>query len=187
MEYFVRKLKSSNWIKRVWTWSFTSKEEFLEYFFASPDHQWIVNNNQIKRSIEYFFSLLSDVHMEEMLRQGDISIVLSNDKLACTVRPESSNGKKNNVILVFPKLHKFLKSAAPNYGLAVLAHELGHLILRHRERSLTPLNKQIEADEFACKLGFERELVELLEEEAHVDEVKFRLHHLYENLSSATN
>ena len=46
--------------------------------------------------------------------------------------------------------------------LAILAHELGHLYHQHSEKSLPVLEAQVEADDFAFKLGLGRELVEVL-------------------------
>ncbi|MCH9027313.1 MAG: response regulator, partial [Proteobacteria bacterium] len=60
------------------------------------------------------------------------------------------------------ELMKILKSLATNYGLALLSHELGHIIHDHSKKNISVIEAQVEADLFAAKLGFADELENFL-------------------------
>ena len=62
------------------------------------------------------------------------------------------------VIIVFPDLLRTLKALVPTQGVAILAHELGHVYHQHHRREISPLQAQIEADEFAFQLGLGHDL-----------------------------
>ena len=55
-----------------------------------------------------------------------------------------------------------MKSAAPLHATAVLAHELGHIILKHSTRKINPTDAQIEADRFVIEIGLGWELYRVL-------------------------
>ena len=57
---------------------------------------------------------------------------------------------------------KILRSASPDHGLAILAHELGHIYYQHTEFKTETLKAQIEADDFAFELGFGEKLQDVL-------------------------
>jgi len=177
MDFFKQKWRSLLGIR------FTSKKEFADYFFSLSDHAWILENRQLKRAFEYLIEDLSEEEINQMMRSGEVYFVRVNDRLSCTVRADMERRRGNQVVLVFPRLYNLLKSAAPDFGLAVLCHEIAHIVLDHSHKRLSPLQKQVEADRFALEHGFGLELVELLEEEgvAH-PEVQLRLKKLLEHL-----
>ena len=77
---------------------------------------------------------------------------------ACSVSPNSLN----SFIFIFPDLLKKLSCVDNSEGLAILAHELGHLFHEHGKKKISTLEAQIEADDFAFSLGLGRELCEVL-------------------------
>jgi hypothetical protein len=76
---------------------------------------------------------------------------------------------------VFPELIQLLKSASAFHGIAILAHELGHIYHQHTEQKIDTLTAQIEADEFALDLGFGEELQEVLLDHAHSVDCRVRI------------
>ena len=66
------------------------------------------------------------------------------------------------VVIVYPDLLRMLKSAARVMGMAILAHELGHIAFDHSNRPIGTLEAQVEADYFAFLLGFGGELQDFL-------------------------
>jgi len=83
--------------------------------------------------------------------------------------------KNSELILIFPRLKKLLLSADPFYGYAILAHEIGHIVKKHAQKNIKPLQTQLEADAFALSLGLGRELSAMLKEEEPSQENKKRL------------
>jgi len=142
-----------------------SRETFIKKFLNEPDHQWIVQDQYIKRAIENLLVSLSDEHIH-FFSKNKTFLIPCRAHLSCAI------GKTNNnhLILVFPELIKLLKSGSSAHGLAVLAHEFGHIFHQHTENKIDTLQAQIEADQFALDLGYGEELQEiLLDHENNID------------------
>ena len=71
-----------------------------------------------------------------------------------------------------------LKSAAPQFGLAIIAHEIGHLVHNHTKRNINSLEAQFEADQFVLTLGLENELIATLSEYRHIYGINERIEQL---------
>ncbi len=134
-----------------------SKDDFIKQFFSENDHQWILEDHYVKRAIEILLRSLSNEHIK-FFTKNKTFMIPCQAHLSCAI------GKTNNnhLILVFPELIKLLKSGSSTHGLAVLAHELGHIYHQHTENKIDTLVAQIEADQFAFDLGFGEELQEIL-------------------------
>lgn len=162
--------------------SYSTKEEklnkFLFNFFANPQHQWIVKQTYISRILSLFFKSLDEKTLDFFSRGKDLIILQTNGKLSCTL----TSMKKAHFIIIFPELFKLLNSCSPNHGLAILAHELGHIIQEHSIKKIDLLESQIEADRFAFKLGLGKELTHILKDYEYLPECKIRLEKLNELL-----
>lgn len=137
---------------------FKSREDFLNEFFANPNHEWIKEDRYLRLSFEEFFqriplNLLNDIYQ----KNRDIWFLKSSGQFSCTFSNEHCP-----VILIFPDLAKTLSSFNPAEAHAVLAHELGHIYHGHSKKNIDVLKAQIEADDFAIDLGFENELESFL-------------------------
>ena len=143
------------------------REIYKKQFFSKKHHWWINQDNAYKK----VFSLLIDSFNQSLFdylkkQKKDILFLQASGKLACSV----STASYSHVVLVYPDLTKILKSAFFLRGIAILAHELGHLYHDHGNKNIDPLEAQIEADKFACRLGFAYELQEvLLEHKTSID------------------
>lgn len=140
------------------------KDDFYHSFYKSPHHQWILKSKQFSRIFDVLNqSIKKNQSINEQLGdKGSIIFQLVNQNMACTVQSD----KNTKVIILFSDLVQIIYSASPMRAVAVLAHELGHIYHDHgtNNKSLSTLEMQIEADNFACQLGFARELHDVLTE-----------------------
>lgn len=133
------------------------KEKLIDKLLNDPNHDWIKNDKIMSRSFIELWAQLKLHHIEFFLK-NEVFFIKCNALLSCAI------GKTGNhqLILVFPDLIKILRSASPDHGLAILAHELGHIYYQHTEFKIETLKAQIEADDFAFELGFGEELQDIL-------------------------
>ena len=151
------------------------KEIYGKQFFSIEHHSWINRDTTYKKA----FSLLLDSFNQNIFdsfkkQKKDILFLKSSGKLACSI----STLSHSHVILIYPDLAKLLKSAIFLQGIAILAHELGHLYHDHGNQKIDPLQAQIEADHFACHLGFGYELQKVLLEHNHSLDCRTRVSYL---------
>src|SRR5690606_2109203 len=122
-----------------------SKAMVLERFFAHPEHQWFAQDPALRRLFQLFTDSWNQQIFDYLAQEQEILFLRAEGHLACAMAPMNNT----NVILAFPDLINILRSASPIRALAILAHEMGHLILGHSKRKISNLEAQIEADEFA--------------------------------------
>ncbi|MCP4913066.1 MAG: hypothetical protein GY909_08100 [Oligoflexia bacterium] len=142
-------------------------------FKENPQHQWIFNNSYIKRSFQLFLEKL-DSRGLKFLNENKVNFVYTNGLYSCTLTKtdESFN------IIVFPQLVKLFQSANPEVGVAILAHELGHLLHHHYERQIAPQTAQIEADQYAIDIGLINQLETFLRDFSDHPDCDYRLRSL---------
>lgn len=144
------------------------KEQFLNSFLNDGNHRWIVEDRQILRGITMLINALEEKHIKFFIKHPTY-LIPCQAHLSCAI----GRTQNHHLILVFPELKQILKSASSVHGLAILAHELGHIYYQHTENKIDTLNAQIEADDFAFQLGFGEELQEILLD--HVESVDCRV------------
>ncbi|MCY4524034.1 MAG: hypothetical protein OXB84_04775 [Halobacteriovoraceae bacterium] len=137
---------------------FIQKKKFKKAFFDKEHHCWIKQNSAYQKAFSLLIDSFDQKTLDFLKREKEIVFLQASGKLACSL----SAIAHSHIILVYPDLTKLLKSAFFLRGVAVLAHELGHLYHNHGSKDIDPLQAQIEADQFACKLGFGYELQEVL-------------------------
>ncbi len=147
-------------------------ESYLERILTNPHHDWILNMPRYQKIISFLFESMP-IHILKAFSKMDknIAFIKANGQLSCAL----GSMNEYHVILVFPDLIQSLRSAAPMYGAAILAHELGHLYHNHSKRDITPLEAQFEADLFACQLGLENELLDVLLDHQESREAQLRI------------
>lgn len=155
----------------------TTKKDFIAHFLADKNHSWILANKNTKRCIEILLNSLTDKQMQ-FFTEHPTYLIPCQAHLSCAI------GKTGNhhLILVFPELIQLLKSASAFHGIAILAHELGHIFHQHTENKIDTLTAQIEADQFAFELGFGEELQEVLLDHVHSVDCRVRISRLTANL-----
>ncbi len=143
---------------------------FFQKFYQEETHFWIIENKYIKANFDEFFERLSVEDLKLFLGKQRLLFLPSSGRFSCTF--QSMN---DYIIIVFPELMSLLKSSATNHALAILAHEMGHIIHNHSKREIDPVKAQVEADLYACKLGFSDELETFLLDQADTMEKRIRL------------
>ncbi len=148
----------------------STKKEFIENFLGDKNHQWITTDKNTRRCIEILLNSLSDKQVQFFTKHPTY-LIPCQAHLSCAI------GKTGNhhLILVFPELVQLLKSASAFHGIAILAHELGHVFHQHTENKIDTLTAQIEADHFAYELGFGEELQEVLLDHVHSVDCRVRI------------
>lgn len=152
----------------------TERLESMQRLFAkNQQHEWIQSHAVFKKVFENFFKILPDEILDFMLANPSIHFIAHQGKNSGTYY----SSPKSHIVLIFPDTLKLLLSALPTLGLAVLAHEIGHIYYRHTDRSISLIRAQIEADFFTFKVGLGEELISVLEDET-ASECEIRLKYL---------
>jgi len=142
-------------------WPFkTQKNIALKNFVMEhPHNQWIKNEFHLKRILDMFFDSIPITMAQNLMRRNrPIVFIKSNGQLASAI----STNEKLEFIVLYPDLEKLLNSGSWSHGLAVIAHELGHLYYQHSKRQIHTLKAQFEADYFTCQLGLGEELMAVI-------------------------
>lgn len=144
----------------------SKKESLFKKIISHPQNlAYLKNNKYIYRSI-YDLCLRIPKSIElRLLRMPHIIFVPISKVYACSVSPSSDE----NLIFLFPDLLRKLACVDNTEGLAILAHELGHLYHEHSKKNIDPLTAQVEADDFAFQIGLGRALSDVLAEFSDVD------------------
>lgn len=168
-----------NFLKKTSPKTQRPKEELIKKLLSDTNHAWLLEDKNLKRAIVSLVSALKDKHAEFFLKH-ETFFIQCQAHLSCAI------GKTGNhhLILVFPDLVKILRSASPDHGIAILAHELGHIYYQHTENKVETLKAQIEADDFAFELGYGEELQEILLDYADSVDCRVRISKLTAKLIS---
>lgn len=155
------------------------KRQFLfAHFVENENHYWIKNNRMLVKGMALLVEQMNLRQIQFFLNNKTF-IIPCQAHLSCAI----GKTKNDHLILVFPELLVLLKSASFLHGIAILAHELGHIYYQHTENKIETLKAQIEADDFAFELGFGEELQEILLEHAHINtDCRVRIDHLTKKL-----
>lgn len=159
-----------------------ARETLLKKILSDPNHHWITSDLTIRRS---FVALIEALNSQ----QADFFLKHETFFIPCQAQLSCAIGKTGNhhLILVFPDLMKILRSASADHGIAILAHEMGHIYHQHTENKIESLKAQIEADDFAYQLGFGEELQEILLDHAYSIDCRVRISKLTSKLISKKN
>jgi hypothetical protein len=158
------------------------RQRFLDSFLNDTNHGWINEDRQIKRGIMMLIDSLKDKHLDFFLKHPTF-LIPCQAHLSCAI----GRTQNHHLILVFPELMQILRSASIYHGIAILAHELGHIYYQHTEQKIDTLKAQIEADDFAYELGFGEELQEILLDHVHSVDCRVRISKLTSKLISERN
>ncbi|WP_157680683.1 hypothetical protein [Bacteriovorax sp. Seq25_V] len=160
------KLKSKNITK------LTTKELLLN----RAEHEWIRQDKILYRFFKESMELLTPEDFTKLNKQKELCFLYSTGKYASTLA--AHNNKQ--FIILYPEFIGMVRSVDNTIAFAILFHELGHIYFGHNQSMLSVLDKQFEADLFACKYGFENELLEILYGENKTNEVIQRISRIQE-------
>jgi hypothetical protein len=146
-----------------------SKDQFIKHFFKNEINAWILKVPNVGNAIRILLNTL-DKETIRTLSGKEIGFVTCQGLWASTINPQ----KNLFLILVFPNLLELFDSPKFLLGVAVLAHEIGHIFCDHSKRKLSPMEEQFEADSFAARIGFKNELIDFLSMYPNSTECKIR-------------
>lgn len=126
--------------------------------FLNPYNQWILSEKIISRAFFELFAKLQPHHHQMIIQQGEIILQPVSGEFSCIVQTPQDSA----VILLFPELIKALSSVDNSRGLAILAHEFGHIYYAHHKKNISTLEAQIEADSIAFEAGLGHGLIDVL-------------------------
>lgn len=169
---FFKKTRSPQTLK-------AKKERFAKSFLNDPNHRWIAEDKLIRRGVVLLIDALKEKHLD-FFSKHPTYFIPCQAHLSCAI----GRTQNHHLILVFPELMQILRSASIHHGIAILAHELGHIYYQHTENKIDTLLAQIEADDFAFELGFGEELQEILLEHASSIDCRVRISKLTSKLIS---
>lgn len=160
----------------------TKKERFLKAMLQDSNHRWINEDKLIRRGIAILIDAMEEKHLD-FFSKHPTYLIPCQAHLSCAI----GRTQNHHLILVFPELMQILRSASSMHGVAILAHELGHIYYQHTEKKIETLQAQIEADDFAFQLGFGEELQEILLDHATSVDCRVRISKLTSKLISQRN
>lgn len=155
----------------------TKKANFLKSFMNDGNHRWMLEDRMIARGVKMLIESLEDKHIDFFMKHPTY-LIPCQAHLSCAI----GSTKNHHLILVFPELMQILRSASSVHGVAILAHELGHIYHQHTENKVETLQAQIEADDFAYQLGFGEELQEILLDHVYSVDCRVRISKLTSKL-----
>ena len=147
-----------------------SKADLIQFVLDRPEHQWMSEDAYTKANILDFLERLPTRVLSKVFYYKMTILVPSTGKYACAIASHHQN-----VIIVFPQVHNLLTKTYDGWAKAVLAHEIGHVYLDHSKFSEDPMEAQVDADQFACDMGYMEELESFLHEQIESVEKRVRL------------
>lgn len=166
-------------LKKKMNYSSLKRNQLVQLYLSLPEHQWICDDKYIMGCFDDFLMAMPKKFLIQILDENGVRFMSSAGKYGCAI-PRS----KASVVLLFPEIVNLLKSTAISSVKGMLAHELGHILLNHGDRDISILEAQVEADRFACDLGYHEEIENFLLELPESIEKRVRLSYLTSYLFS---
>ncbi len=147
------------------------RSTLVQRFLNHSEHEWIKRDPTVSRLIRILCDSWTDEVYQFLANGNEILIIRAQGQLASAM----SSVNKTNVVLAYPDLVSILRSASPMRGVAILAHEIGHIVKEHSKRKISNLEAQIEADKVAFEMGFGEDLELVLLEHEHSIDCRVRI------------
>lgn len=146
------------------------KNELVKFVLERAEHKWIKEHSYINAHMSDFLERLPMRVLNDIFYTKDTIFALSSGKYACAV-----SSLHQNVIIIFPELYQLLTKTFDGWAKSVLAHEVGHIFLGHTSAMDDPMEAQVDADHFACEMGYLDHLESFLNEQKESVEKRVRL------------
>lgn len=156
-------------VKKLWKKELT-RDQLIDFVLGMPEHNWIYENQYVRAHFHDFIERLPVRVLKKVFYEGCTFFARSTGRYACSV-----SNTYQNVIIIFPEVYKMLTKTYDGWAKAVLAHEIGHVYLEHAAKMEDPMEAQVDADQFACDMGYMDELESFLHEQPESVEKGVRL------------
>ncbi len=160
----------------------SSKQEYVRYLLALPEHAWIAAHPGVQRCFDELFTRVPLALVADLLRHPFCFVPAADFK-----EKGAARFHMKNTIVVFPEFEQLLRKGE-GAGVAFLAHEMA-MVLYELENAADkdPLMAEVEADKFVCDLGLAEELEQLLLAQDESDGKRLRLTYLTLNAFGIDN
>lgn len=144
------------------------KQKKSEKFLDKDEHSWIKETVEVNKA---FTKLYNEIKGYSNIRKTvDKTIfILSSGQYASAVKADV------NLIIIYPELYYLMKNGHTNRAIAILLHELGHIVLEHQSGELSNEHAQIEADLFSLELGYGLHLLDFLKSQNRSEQIEMRV------------
>ena len=146
------------------------KQELIQFVLNKVEHRWIKEENYIMAHMTDFMERLPMRVLTDLFIAKDTIFATSSGRYACAV-----SSLEQNVIIIFPEVYNLLTKTFDGWAKSVLAHEVGHIFLGHTKTMDDPMEAQVDADHFACDMGYLDQLESFLHEQTESIEKRVRL------------
>ncbi len=146
------------------------KDSIIKHIFNTPEHQWMVEDSCVNAHLQDFFERVPSKVLNKVFIEENTILVPASGRYACAVKSQHQY-----VVLVFPEIMQKLAKYNDGWAKAVLAHELGHIFLDHHKYNEDIMESQVDADAFACDMGYLEELESFLHDQPESVEKRVRL------------
>ncbi|WP_127717425.1 M48 family metalloprotease [Halobacteriovorax sp. HLS] len=145
----------------------TFKSEKIS-FRNRAEHEWIFSSPELRESFRI---------LEAYISQSQKALEVFNTIFFLNIKGSyaSAIDSGEKFVLVYPELVSLLKGPKRIQGIAILAHEIGHLVLAHHQRRTSNHIAQIEADLFAHEIGLGRYLLLFLKDQSQGLQIQKRV------------
>jgi Zn-dependent protease with chaperone function len=150
----------------------TDSATLIARFLRQPEHRWI--QGDFREAIVSFLATIPRPYLHKILVQRKLLFLYCNQHMSATFYQY----RRREIVLIFPELLKRIQSVQKHQAFAVLAHEFGHVYHEHSQKRIGSLAAQVEADRFACELGYAEDLYFVLSGEERTHELVERLHQI---------
>ncbi|MBD63859.1 MAG: hypothetical protein CME62_01520 [Halobacteriovoraceae bacterium] len=146
------------------------KASLIEGILQTPEHGWMKEDSCTFAHMQDFFERIPSKVLKKVFVDEHTILVPASGKYACAVRSHHQY-----VVLVFSEVLQKLSKYNDGWAKAVLAHELGHIFLDHHKVNEDIMESQVDADAFACDMGYLEELESFLHDQPESVEKRVRL------------
>lgn len=160
----LNKMKNLMPVKKI------NKDKLVEFILSRGEHMWISEKPYVKAHMLDFLERLPYRVLHDVFVQKETVFAMSSGRYACAV-----SSLEQNVIIIFPQVYNLLGKTYDGWAKAVLAHEIGHVYLNHTKNMDDVMEAQVDADNFACDMGYLEELEAFLHDQPESIEKRVRL------------
>jgi hypothetical protein len=147
-----------------------SKHISVDQVLENPYHDWILSQPRLLRFFKHALSQLDQNDLHKLNQERLLCFLLSPGRYASALPSDD----KHNFIIIYPELLTLINSVEMAYAEAILFHEMGHIYYKHHKSNKSIIKREIEADMFAIKYGYKKEILNILNNEIETEEIHLR-------------
>lgn len=146
------------------------KNDIIDFILNMEEHSWMKSNKYIFMNMQDFLERVPTVALHKVFIEKSTTFKLSD------LDEDSRMTKESNFfsIIITQEVYEQLTKINDGWAKGALAHEVG-LILQDAHLSDDEMETKVDADEFACQIGYLDEVEEYLHSQVESVEKMVRL------------